>query len=401
MKHFLSLVLTVFLSLTSSLVGRVQDIDAQQVTLIAGGDIEWSRVTKAPDIYLDNPDPAEGEWTSVPYLNNAQSRSYLEKTFSRELETPESHHIRAIQYGLEFESEEEMAYYPFRNIAPVLREADIAFANLETPLSDRARHTGAFLTPSYFAEGLRWAGLDVVSFANNHAFDAEEQGLFDTMESLWRAGVGWVGAGTNLENARRPFIVERNGITVAFLGYARAVNMGTSSFAQSDRSGVVPLDPFVIKEDIQRVRDQVDYVVLSFHWAIENSQDTHPAAREFAHAMIDAGADVILGHHPHVPRGVEMYKGKPIFYSLGNFIFGHNHTYWMDNYLARLTLTENGISQVEILPIAGEGDALSQPYLLEGAEARELLEDIQVRTAQLDTDMQIQGNVGLIKVGSR
>ena len=105
---------------------------------------------------------------------------------------------------------------------------------------------------------------------------------------------------------------------------------------------------------------------------------------------------MILGHHPHVPRGVEVYKGRVIFYSLGNLIFGHNHDYWMNNYVARMTLTPEGISSVEILPVAGIDQNLSQPYLLTGPEARELLEDIQTRSAALDTRMEIQGDVGVI-----
>lgn len=371
-------------------------LPAQQITLVAGGDIEWSRIVKPPDVYLDPPRREEGDWMQVPYLNNDTNRRFLGGE-GYTLETTESHHVRAIQYGLDFDSPEDMARYPLERIAPVLRSADIAFANLETPLSDRARHNGAFRTPTAFADGLRWAGIDVVSTANNHALDAEGDGLADTKEALWRAGVGAVGTGMDLEDARRPFIVERNGIRVGFLGYSQFVNGGTSNFAQPSRPGVAPLDPFLIEEDIRRLRDQVDYVVLSFHWNIENSQETHPKAREFAHRMVDAGADIILGHHPHVPRGVETYKGKVIFYSFGNLIFGHNHTYWMDNYVARLTLEPERIRQVEILPVSGRGTGLSQPYLLEGDEARAVLEDVQARTRQLDSTMEIQGDVGVIR----
>lgn len=372
-------------------------VSGQELVLIAGGDIEWSRTTKAPDIYAHPPTEEEGDWRRIPYLNLPDQRRYLEEEVGRTLETPESHHVRAIHYGLDFDSGEEMARHPFRLIAPTLREADIAFANLETPLSDNARWSGAFRTPAVFADGIRWAGIDVVATANNHALDAEGQGLEDTREALWKAGVGAVGTGRDLEDARRPFVIERNGLKLGFLAYAVAVNGGSAGFAQPDRSGVAPLDPFIIKEDIRALRDQVDYVVLSFHWAIENSQDTHPDAREFAYEMIDAGADIILGHHPHVPRGVEVYNGKAIFYSLGNFIFGHNHTYWMDNYLARLTLAPEGIRRIEVLPIAGSGTHLAQPYLLEGAEAQSLLEDIQTRTRALDTEMAIEGDVGVIR----
>ncbi len=370
---------------------------AQEVTLVVGGDIEWSRITKGPEA---GSAPAQDGWLRVPYVVIPDRRSAIEEALGRPLETSTSHHLRAFHYGLEFDSLEQMARYPFLEIAPVFRDADIAFANLETPLSDRARYIGAFRTPTAFADGLRWAGFDVVSTANNHALDAEGQGLVDTKEALWRAGVGSVGTGENLEDARRPFIVERKGIRVAFLAYAIAVNID-NSWALPDRPGVVPLDPFIIKEDIRRVRDDVDFVAVSFHWAIENSQDTHPQARAFAQDIVDAGADLILGHHPHMPRGVEVYKGRVIFYSFGNLIFGHNHDYWMNNYVARMTLTPAGIAKVEVLPVAGVGQNLSQPYVLTGDEAREVLEDIQTRSAELGTPMEIRGDAGVILPGGR
>lgn len=376
-------------------------LGAQEITLIAGGDIEWSRAVKRPDIYFDRSRDEEekGGWIPVPYINTPDNVSYL-STLGVPIDTTTGHHKIAIQYGLTFRSSEEAGRHPLLKVAPVLQSADIAFVNLETPLSDRARHTGAFMTPTSFADALKWAGIDVVSTANNHAMDAEHLGLIDTRDALDRAGIGHVGTGLNLEDARKPHIVERDGIRIAFLGYAQFVNGGAGGFALPDRSGVVPMSPPIIEEDIRRVRDQVDYVVVSFHWSRENTQETHPDDRSFAKSVLDAGADIVLGHHPHMPRGVEIYKGKPIFYSLGNLIFGHSHDYWLDNYLARLTLTKDrGVTQVEILPTAGRGTNLAQPYLLEGEEARRALEDIQARTAQLDTRMEIEGNRGVIRIG--
>lgn len=403
--------LTYFVLIAFSFV-LVQGAHAQTVTLVAGGDVEWSRITYQPDVYYDNPEPAGGEWRRVPYLNSADTRAFIGETYTRIVEDSSSHHLRSIHYDLSFDSDQEMARHPFQRIAPLLREASIAFVNLETPLSDSARWKGAFRTPEAFAEGMQWAGIDVANLANNHALDAEGEGLMDTMEALRRTGIGKIGAGTDLEDATRPLIVEREGIRFAFLGYTAFENSGPSSFAQSDkgespdrarfvrpsRSGVAAMDPFLIKENIASVRDEVDYVVVSFHWNIENSQDTHPGARQFAKEIIDAGADVILGHHPHVPRGVEIYNGKPIFYCPGNFIFGHNHTYWMDNYLAHLTFTPDRIERVEIHPIAGAGQDLAQPYPLEDERAQKLLKDVQRRTAALDTEMTIEGDIGVIRI---
>ena len=388
-------------------------VSAQSITLLAGGDIEWSRATKGPAMFYDafpsGPQrnilwPREDGWIRVPYTATDESRALLEQKLDTVLVTDQAHHLRAHKYAVEFETPLAAARYPFERIGDALRSADIAFANLETPLSDDARWSGAFRTPAAFADALAWAGVDVVATANNHALDAEGEGLVDTIDHLRRAGVGHAGTGLDLEDARRPFVIERNGIRVAFLAYAQFVNDGGSSFATPRQSGVVPLDPLLIREDIARVRDQVDQVVVSFHWGIENSQEVHPGMREFAHATIDAGADIILGHHPHVRRGVEVYGGKPIVYSMGNFIFGHNHDYWMDNILVRLTVTRQeagsvGVSRIEILPIAGIGDALSQPFLLEGDEALTVLEDIRDRSAEFGTSVTIEDNVGVIDPG--
>jgi poly-gamma-glutamate synthesis protein (capsule biosynthesis protein) len=394
------------------LLGIPQLVDAEQVTLIAGGDVEWSRVVKAPEIYFHGKKRNKWElsrygvtikiefrkrdFRPVPYLATPQSKFHLENKFDSKLETSKNHHIDAIQYGLEFSSLEESMYYPFKKIRPVLLEADIAFANLETPLSDHSRYRGKFRTPTAFANALKWAGIDVVSTANNHALDAEGAGLLDTQEALLQVDIGAVGSGRNLADARRPFIIKKKGITVAFLGYSQVIEGGATGFALPDRSGVVPLDPFLIKEDIQRLREQVDFVILSFHWGWENDQNTHLEMRKFAYAAIDAGADVILGHHPHVPRGIEVYKEKVIIYSLGNFIFGHNHDYWMDNYLARLTLTPDQIEKVEIIPISGKGKGLAQPHVLEGESAHTLLRNIQILTDKLNTEMQIEGDMGVV-----
>jgi len=378
----------------------------QEVTLVAGGDIEWSRIVQVP-VMTNDAVRGEGRgaggagrradgWIPVPYLITPESKAYLEKTLNVALDGPNAHHLTSIQYGLTFRTPQEMAQYPFRNIRQLLSEADIAFANLETPLSDKARRNGAFRTPVAFAEGLAWAGIDVVSNANNHALDAEGEGLLDTKEALWRAGVGAVGTGRDLEDARRPFIVERNGVRVAFLAYSMFVNAGDAAFATPERSGVVPLDPFIIKEDIRRVRGRADYVAVSFHWSVENSQDVLPADQAFARDIIDAGADIVLGHHPHVPRGFEVYKGKPIFYSFGNLIFGHGHTYWMDNYVARMTLTREGVTKIEVIPVGGRGNALSQPAPLRGREAQVVLQDIKERSAKIGTTVEIVGDIGVI-----
>jgi poly-gamma-glutamate synthesis protein (capsule biosynthesis protein) len=305
-------------------------------------------------------------------LNNAQSREYLAKELGRELESSRSRTVQPHTIQLEFDSIIDQVRFPFQRIAPVLRAADLSFVNLETPLTRKGRRAGAFRAPPELADALRWAGVDIVSIANNHTFDVGEEGLLDTTRSLWRAGVGFVGAGRDLEDARRPFVIERGGLRFAFLGYTHHVNLGDSAFATPDRSGPAPMDPLLIAEDIRRVRDQVDYVAVSIHWA-----RSEPEKSQASHRIVAQRET-----HPVNRRGY--------------LIFGYNRTFWGDNCLIRTVLTRERLVRVEVLPVAGKGNNLAQPYLLEGDPARELLEEIRDLTAKLDTHMEIRGNVGVI-----
>lgn len=363
---------------------------------MAGGDVEWSRIVSPPDVFWDPAEVSEGGWHRIPHLNVPESRAALEAA-GRTLESPEDHHVAAQRLELAFDTPEADARHPFQRLAPVLRSADVTFLNLEMPLSDRARRSGAFRGPTTFAEGLAWAGVDVVATANNHALDAEGVGLLDTVEALRRADVAAVGTGITITEARRPFVASANGIRVAFLAYANYGNVGSSAFATAHRSGMVPLDPVVIAQDIERVRAQVDHVVLSFHWGLENTDYTHPDAVPFAHAALDAGADVILGHGPHLPQGLELRDGKLVAYSMGNLIFGHGHDYWGDNILLRLRLGADGVRQVEVIPVAGAGTEVGQPYVLSGARAAAVLDAVGAASRALGTTLEIRDARGIIR----
>src|SRR4029077_3685561 len=166
--------------------------------------------------------------------------------------------------------------------------------------------------------------------------------------ALSSAGIAHVGGGHDLAEARKPVILMRNGIKIGFLGYAQFNNMGESAFAADGRPGVAPMDPFLIKEDIRRLRPQVNYVFVAIHWATARSAEINPENRKFAHDLIDAGADVILGHHPPHPKGIEVYHGKVIFYAPSNVLRGHNSPSSDDGYLARLTIGPKSVEKIEV-----------------------------------------------------
>lgn len=388
------------------LSGAAGPLQAQeQVVLLAGGDIEWALDLRPPGVYH----AAEvNGWRQVPYLLTPERRAWMREHEPQRLRELDRHYEESIQYGLRFRSDEEMSRHPFQRIRPLIQAADISFVNLETPISDSARraYDSALRSPAVFADGIAWAGITVVSVANNHIMDAEGEGMRHTLEHLDRVGVKYAGAGRNLAEARRPVILERNGIRVALLAYTQSVNPNrrATAFALPDQSGAAPLDPFLVEEDIRRVRDQVDYVVLSFHWSGGGSRNSstkvepHEEGRALARRFIDAGADIILGHHPPLPRGIELYRGKPIFYSLGKLIFGHNHVEWTDQMLVRMTLGRDRVRQIEVIPVAGEGLDMAQPYPLTGPRAEALLRTVAERSAKLGTQLDIAGDIGIVRL---
>lgn len=395
--------------------------DPNSITLVAAGDVQWS--PKQPKLESGGVffDPGgktllEGGWQPIPRLLSSETMASLqdnnpeilqrhyrktEEEYGFPIEKFNAHFVGFKRHDLTFSSVSKWAKHPFLKVGEVFRNADIAFVNLETPLSDKAPKVGMFRAPTALTEGLVEAGVDVVSIANNHMLDAQIWGLYDTLTSLENAGINYVGAGKNLTQARKPYIVEKQGIKIALLAYSQSENNGVSSFATPVHAGIMPLDPLVIKADIKRIKHQVDHVILSFHWDIyahDSSQkfDLHPDAVAFAHEMIDAGADAILGHHPHIPKAVEYYKGKPILYSMAHLIFSFELPSFVDNYVARLNITKEAISSVEILPVAGRGGDLSQPFFLEGERAAKMLNHLKTLSDGRGGTLRIMGNKGIL-----
>lgn len=219
--------------------------------------------------------------------------------------------------------------YPFLKIVNDLSDADITFANLETPLIGTATSgkttvggTTVFRGDVDFAKALKRAGIDIVSIANNHMKDQGKQGLLSTIQSLIDSDVYYVGAGEDLDKARALTIVETKGIHVGYLAYNDSDVVPESYHATNDQSGTNIMNIDRLKEDVKNARSKVDVLIVSMHSGTEYVT-SHPNIRqiEFAHAAIDEGADFVIGHHPHVLQPLEIYKGKYIFYSLGNFVF--------------------------------------------------------------------------------
>lgn len=211
--------------------------------------------------------------------------------------------------------------FPLRDLAPVLQAADIAFVNLESPFSDRgavAERGMIFKAEPEMIAALELAGVDVVSTANNHARDQGSRGVEFTLDWLQRHQIAVAGTGTTAEAAHAGTVIERNGIKFGFLAYT--FDQSNGNHPDTDER-VAVMDVTRMREDVAQLLARSDVVVVSMHAGNEYSPKSNAQQVAFARAAIDAGARVVVGHHPHVTQPWERYGQGVIFYSLGNLVF--------------------------------------------------------------------------------
>lgn len=217
--------------------------------------------------------------------------------------------------------------FPFVKVAPVLQKADMAFANLETPVSVRgepADKTFAFRSKPAALEGLSFAGIDGVTLANNHILDYGQTAMLDTLIHLDKYKLGHTGAGKNAEDAFKPYTKTVKGKRIAILGASRVLS-GPSWHAGKNNPGAASAyTPEPLLSAIKKSAKDNDYTIVYLHWNQEFKDYPEESSRKLAKQMIDSGADIILGAHSHCLMGIEYYKHKPIYYSLGNFVFNRS-----------------------------------------------------------------------------
>ena len=253
------------------------------------------------------------------------------------------------------------------------RAADLSIVNLENPLTrstlnNTNQQQKSTVNPSY-VKALTSGGVDIVNLANDHTLGYEQKGLLETIETLKDAGIHSLGAGKTKKEARRPKIIEVKGQKIAYLNYydtdiqptARSVNVNSRN---KDR----------IFSDIQILRKQVDWIIVNYHWGVELSEYPGDWQIDMARMTIDQGADLVVGHHPKVLQGAEIYQGRPIVYSLGNFIFGDTSKKESDYETAVLKVSlKPGKMKVELLPVVV---SKYQPQIVKGEKGKEILKHI-------------------------
>ena len=283
-------------------------------------------------------------------------------------------------------------------VAPYLQTADVAFLNLEGPISDKGAKLAwkeyTFRSRLALADGLASAGIDVVSTANNHAADCGSAAVVDTIARLDKVGVEHAGSGTDITDARDPAIIDTPAGKVAVLAFTDKYASGFA--AGANHPGVATIgDGSKVLEAIAAAKKKADYVIVSFHWGTEYLSQAANYQRTLAHKAIDAGADLIIGHHPHVIQGLEVYKDRLIAYSLGDFVFDHRPGPTGEAFVLRVTLRPGGPPVARIIPIYLD-DTYGIPAVVTGAKADTILSRLTKLSASFGVTLTRSGDVALL-----
>ncbi|NPV28418.1 MAG: CapA family protein [Firmicutes bacterium] len=300
--------------------------------------------------------------------------------------------------------EEKGMFYPFARVAHLLQGGDLTFGNLESPLSRQGTPLPGkgiwFRGDPGAAVALKAAGYDVLSVANNHTLDYDDPAFLETLAVLRRAGIDPVGGGKNSIEAAQPVFKEANGYKVAFLAATEMADIFWSwenprtLEATQERPGVAALEARRLENTIRSLEGRADLVVVSLHWGTEYSDYPTPAQREIAHRLVDAGADLIIGHHPHCLQGVELYRGSLIAYSLGNFVYDRQRRpKCQEGLLLRVRYRGPWLREALVYPVLIQNE---QPRPAAGDAAGRILQRTAALTKKLGTSLEIADQVGIV-----
>lgn len=236
-----------------------------------------------------------------------------------------------------------------------MNNADIFMLNNEFAYSTRGSRiqekSYTFRANPKRVDILKEMGVDIVSLANNHALDYGVDALLDTFTTLEEAGIDYVGAGVNIDRAKAPIYYTINDTTIAYVAASRVI-YAMDWYASDTRPGMIgTYDPALFVESIKEAKENSDFVVAYVHWGKENTHELLDYQINMAKIYIDAGADAVIGCHPHVMQGIEFYKGKPIAYSLGNYWFNSSKR---ESGLLKIYLNPDKSTDVQLLPVMND-----------------------------------------------
>lgn len=258
-----------------------------------------------------------------------------------------------------------------------LLNSDITMVNQEFPFSERGTpmegKSYTFQAPPSRVSILKELGIDIVSLANNHTLDYGREALSDTFQTLEEAGISYVGAGENLERAKKAEIVELSNTRVGFLSASRVIPVASWNASNSISGIFTTYSADAMLKEIEEVRELCDLLIVYVHWGVEFEERPATYQINMAKAYIEAGADMVIGSHPHVVQGIEYYLGKPIIYSLGNFIFGNTIKEGM---LLKADYTKENNLLISLVPFTSPEFQLQEMEIQEKSNFFQYIEDI-------------------------
>jgi poly-gamma-glutamate synthesis protein (capsule biosynthesis protein) len=267
--------------------------------------------------------------------------------------------------------QENDLHYPLAGAKALIQGHDLAFCNVESSISSRGtrvRGQWRFRGDAAFVPMLSDAGFNLASVANNHTLDYGREAFSDTMEALLQGGLTPIGGGKTQAEAIAPVYIVKDGLTLAFIGNE---NVPLDGFTDQPEHAKLPGPAQATIETIEAVvrkaKRKADVVVVSQHWGIEYEDQPRPYQIEWAHRIIDAGASLLIGHHPHVLQPLESYHGGTIIYSLGNFVFDQKHPRQTQTVIFECEIQKEGVLAPRLLPVRIDDNFRPQPAAPEDA----------------------------------
>lgn len=291
--------------------------------------------------------------------------------------------------------------YPWGDVLPILKKNDFNIINLETTITKSEKRVFKVfnfkLDPDNI-QSLVDANISLVNLANNHSFDFNEEGFIETTQLLESKKIKHVGAGQDINQARNLEILEKNGIKIGVIGYT---DNEPEWAATSEKAGINYIRIGQIEQvehDIKSIRNQVDILIISIHWGPNKVERPEPNLVDFAHKIIDCGADLIHGHSAHIFQGIEIYNGKPIIYGSGDFI--DDYMIYPDlhndhSFLFKTFITKDGIQKIELIPVC---ISEMQVNLAKDDLAQKILNHMKKLSAEFGTKLEIKDDHGIIKI---
>lgn len=287
----------------------------------------------------------------------------------------------------------------FRSIAPFFKSSELGFVNLESPLTYGGDPQGwkdvVIKGNPALAPAMAKSGINVVTMANNHAGDMGDSGLLDSFRYCKKAGITVVGAGKNLKAAQAGAVLKTDGARAAFLGFSDVLPVGYAATSTSPGTSPGRANINAVKANIRAAAKKADYVFVGWHWNFEYKRAPSYLESSEGKAAIDAGADIVFAHHPHLLDGVQAYHGGLICYSLGNLVFSGFAGETAQTVLVKAKVTPHAID-AKLIPVQISGSGV--PTVATGSTGLSILQRVKSLSAALGTGVRIADNRGYVHV---